>query len=158
MTLSDDTQFIPAYDGSAVDPQRVPAALHRQPIPNEAQDPSEQFPAPVPAFQDNPNAIVVDVAPRVPHNVVLGGQPYRALPMKMLTAVNLGKKLEAAGENTDKLLYELESFVGTIFGRGSEQTRAIMARMEDPEDGLDLPHVMDLVQKLIERTTKNPTM
>lgn len=90
-----------------------------------------------------------------PANVELVGERYRALPMKALVALEIQKKFGDADGDPEKTIAVLERWLMSVFGR--TQTPAIMNRLKDPADDLDLPDVMDLLQQLMARTTGNPT-
>jgi hypothetical protein len=92
---------------------------------------------------------------RVPFNVTLVGIGYRALPPKALISVAMGKKLQAAGSDIDKIISELEGWLSSIFGR--KVSPDIMARLQDPDDDIDLKDIMELIKKLSEQATGNPT-
>jgi hypothetical protein len=123
--------------------------------PAVAETPTIQPQQSVPSFQTNDSAIVVEAKPIVPHNVVFGGIPYKVLPVKKLGIMAFGKRLEAAGSDMDKILEELTAITNSLFGR--EVGPKVMARMTDPADSVDIEHIMDLIKKLVERTTGNPT-
>jgi len=108
-----------------------------------------------PEFQENDNAIVIETKPIVPHNVVLGGTPYKVLPVKKLAMMDFGERLEQAGEDIKKIRKELDTIVTALFGR--QVAPQVLARMTDPADPLDLEHIMELIKRLVERATGNPT-
>ena len=136
-------------------------------MPHGAHASTEQIPAPEaeeitpqpqsapPAFQTNDSAIVIDVPPVVPHNVVLAGHPYKVLPIKKLAIMDFSRRLSAAGSDTNKIFAELERVTLGLFGR--QVGPQVLERMKDPEDVLDLEHIMELIKRLVEKSTGNPT-
>lgn len=127
----------------------------------------ENIPAPVPAgppvltdeqllaYRNQPGIIVVDSKPKVPANVLLGGRPYRALPLKSLVLINMLRKLNTLDDDPAKMLDEMEHMISGVFGR--KVAPSIMERLTDPEDDLDLPDVMIVIRELAKKATGNPT-
>lgn len=99
-------------------------------------------------------AVIVHAKKKIPATVWLEGRAYRALPPKALVGIALAKKMEAAGEDVEKILTELESWLISIFGK--TQAPAIMTRLGDGDDDLDLPDVIELLSKIAEKATGNP--
>jgi hypothetical protein len=91
-----------------------------------------------------------------PFNVELVGVQYRALPMKALVAVSMGKKMQEQGNDINKLMESLGTWVNALFGR--KNGPAIMERLTDPADELDLPDVMEVIKQMTKKATANPTL
>jgi hypothetical protein len=110
------------------------------------------------SYVDDKGVLVITASrdKKKPHNVLLVGVPYKALPMKALVAVEMGKRLEAADKDMDQVIVALTGWMAAIFGR--TQAPQIMARLKDPNDDLDLPDVMEVIKALSKKATKNPTL
>ena len=87
--------------------------------------------------------------------VKLVGIEYNMKPPKGSLAIVLGKKMQASAEDPDGMLRALSDWI--TIGFGKKEATAIMKRLEDPDDDLDFTHIMQLMQKVAEATTGNPT-
>jgi hypothetical protein len=87
--------------------------------------------------------------------VRLVGVEYMIKPPKGSLAIILGKKMQAASDNPDGMLRALNDWI--VIGFGKTDAKAVMKRLEDPQDDLDFSHIMELMQKIAEVTTGNPT-
>lgn len=58
-------------------------------------------------------------------------------------------------ENVTKMLDVFDDWLERAFAK--KDVKAIRARMEDPEDDLDFPQLITLIEKVVEYTTGNPT-
>lgn len=94
---------------------------------------------------------------RKPITVTLVGEEYRVLPPKSTIALAMAKKVQGLkAEDIDPMLEVLRDWLALAVG--SKDRDAIMKRTEDPEDALDIMHVMELLRKVTEYTTGgNPT-
>lgn len=103
----------------------------------------------------NTKRIVIDVEPRSPLTVSLGGEEYLVTPPKSTIALALAARAQSAGSDPQKVREELDNWVRIAFGR--KQAAKVAERLDDDEDDLDLPHIMDLMQKVAEATTSDPS-
>lgn len=88
--------------------------------------------------------------------VELGGQDYSCYPVKMTTITSLMGNLENVKEDPTTAAKLTNMLIKKIFV-GDDQKR-IVRRLQDPNDGLDFPHIMELANALVEQQTGNPTM
>lgn len=83
--------------------------------------------------------------------VELVGVKYQLRPPKAA----FGLKLAAADQNDQGAMARLVTeWIQAAFG---DQAEAVMARLDDYDDDLDLMHLMELMQLVMERVTGNPT-
>lgn len=107
-----------------------------------------------------PQRIDIEAEPREDVQVKLVGTEYLVKPPKGSTAINMAKQA-AEAEKDDSASSSVKSFeliedwINRAFGKN--QAKKIHARLNDPDDELDIPHIMQLVNKLSEITTGNPT-
>lgn len=88
--------------------------------------------------------------------VKLGKETYQVRPIKASLGIALSQRFKNADNDPEKLIQSLDTVVKTIFG--SEQAKKIQKRLDSGDDLLDFPHIMAVVQKLVEASTGNPTM
>lgn len=101
------------------------------------------------------NRIIIEADSREPFPVSLVGHEYLVTPPKSTIALALAARAKEAGEDGGKIREELDGWVRLAFG--TKQARSVIERLDDPEDDLDLPHIMQLMQKLSEAATSDPT-
>ena len=82
---------------------------------------------------------------------------YSIRPIKGSLALSLSGQLKGAEKKQDP--EELNKMVGKIIDMMFEKDDRpkIRKRLSDPDDGLDFMHIMELMGKLMERATGNPT-
>ena len=102
-----------------------------------------------------------DITIKVPKNrftVDLGGENYTARAPKSTVALTLSKALSGVdvAEEPEKALKVMEDLLKLIMPVEADSKRVI-ERLRSDDDDLDYPHVMQLVQALVERATGNPT-
>lgn len=101
------------------------------------------------------NRIVIDAEPRKAFPVQLVGEEYLVTPPKSTIALALARKAKEAGDDAGVVEDELHNWVRIAFGK--KQATKVIARLADGDDDLDLPHIMQLMQKLAEAATGDPT-
>jgi hypothetical protein len=89
-----------------------------------------------------------------PITVNLVGKPYVARPPKTLLAIKLGKGMEGSSD-PDVILERLGEYLKMTFGE--KEAGKIRKRLEDEDDALDIGHIMQLMEKITELSTKTPT-
>lgn len=101
-------------------------------------------------------------------NIEIVAQPQKSLPVTLLGvdytvrapkkvgALALMMRLKNAGINPELMSDTINSLVKKMFG--AEVAPAVMARLEDEEDDLDIDHLMMLMNALIERVSGDPIM
>lgn len=99
--------------------------------------------------------IVINAKPRKPATVSLVDEEYLVTPPKSTIALALAARAKAAGDDGEKVRAELDGWVGLAFGK--KQAAKVQARLDDPDDDLDLPHIMELMQALAAAATPDPT-
>lgn len=99
--------------------------------------------------------IVIVAQETDPITLELIGVEYLVNPPKSTIAIALAERVAAAGENPTVLMDELRQWIGYAFG--PKQARKVIARLADPEDKLDVQHIMELMTKLAEAGTANPS-
>jgi hypothetical protein len=81
--------------------------------------------------------------------VNLVGQVYRVRPPKAASAMRLAWLAGEKNPNPDELFGALDEWIEKAFG--PDQAEEVRRRMyDDDQDKLDFPHIMALMQKLIE--------
>lgn len=100
--------------------------------------------------------IVIEATARTPHSVELVGEEYLVTPPKSTLALALASRVAAAGEDPGKIREEVDIWVRLAFGR--KQSAKVLERLEDADDDLDLPHIMQLMQALAEAATADPSL
>jgi hypothetical protein len=89
-----------------------------------------------------------------PITVNLVGKPYVAHPPKTMLAIKLGKGMEGSSD-PDVVFARLQEDLGLTFG--PKEAAKIAKRLEDPDDLLDVGHIMQLMEKITELSTGTPT-
>lgn len=87
--------------------------------------------------------------------VKLVGVDYEMHPPKAALTLRLAGQAKSAGEDPVQLLAVLDEWLKRACG--VKVSTEIQARLEDSEDALDYPHIMELMQAVVEATTGNPT-
>lgn len=101
------------------------------------------------------NRISISASPRDSISVDLVGTEYLVKPPKSTIALAFADRMSKAGENPGAVMTELEGWVNLAFGK--TQAKKVMARLTAADDDLDLPHIIELIQKLAEEATPNPS-
>lgn len=99
--------------------------------------------------------ISVEAEPREQFTVDLVGKEYLAKAPKSALGVKLGEQIKAANEDPQKMWDIIMDYIKIMFG--PKQATAIEKRLESATDDLDIPHIMELVKKITEATTGDPT-
>lgn len=91
------------------------------------------------------------------HRVKLGKETYKARVPKAVNMLNLAKLQSMDEENPEEVEKAMNSLISALFAKAD--AKKIHKRLEDEGDALDMEHIMELCQKLIETNrSKNPTM
>ena len=99
--------------------------------------------------------IVIAAEPRTPIPVSLVGVEYLITPPKSTIAIALAERVSAAGENPGALMSELRTWIELAFGK--KQAPKVIARLDKADDDLDVTHVIELMTKLAEAASANPS-
>lgn len=97
----------------------------------------------------------IPAEPRSGFTVRLVGKEYLANPPKAALAVSLLHQVKAANNDPDELMKVMHAWLEMTFG--TDTADAIMARLQDPNDQIDIPHIAQLMRLLMEKVTGNPT-
>jgi hypothetical protein len=104
-----------------------------------------------------PKAIDIDVAPldKIPLN--FGGDHYLMRAPKGSLTLSLAERAKqaVADENVTAMWDEIEEFFRS--GLGKKQWERLHARLYDPEDPLDVRHLVSAMESLVEVITEGPT-
>lgn len=97
------------------------------------------------------------IAPRVVEQVTvdLAGKDYVIDAPKASLGLLMAERMQDAGDDGNKVMEELRGYIDITFG--PKQSAKVWARLTNPEDGLDIPQIVDFVTKLAEISTPNPT-
>lgn len=98
--------------------------------------------------------IVISAEAPQPVDVELVGEHYLAHPPKEAQSVALGIQLQR-NQDPEEMMKGVNSLVITIFGK--KVAKAVMKRLENPEDPMDLTHIMLLMNALLKQASPNPT-
>ena len=91
------------------------------------------------------------------HLVKLGSETYKARVPKAITMLGMAKLQSMDEENPEEVERAIDSLVSALFHKSD--AKKIHKRLADEGDSLDVEHIMQLCQKLIETNRpKNPTM
>ncbi len=147
-------------------PEFVPGTMISRP----AQDPGAEgqsvytppqvaFPEVVPIRSATPPQISADMtfgdhktSARKPLSVDLVGFRYMITPPKLRSAVRMFQQLQTAAagteENPDAAFEQYDAWITKLF---RERAPEVIARLDDEDDELDLVHINQLTQALMER-------
>ena len=99
--------------------------------------------------------IKITAEPPKPITLDLIGTDYTVRPIKGSLGISLSQKFQ--GDNSDMVKFDksIKDLLRIIFG--PEQAKEVSKRLNDSEDLLDLPHIFELLNKLVEKASGNPT-
>jgi hypothetical protein len=101
--------------------------------------------------------IEIDYVPVEPMTVRLIGVEYILNPPKAAFGVALAERAAAMDRDKDGMLMWAEIWQWVERAAGKKQSRAIKARLDDPDDNLDIKHVTELMKRVMAEASKNPT-
>jgi hypothetical protein len=101
--------------------------------------------------------IEVAATPREKITVRLVGHEYVMTMPKGALTLKIAARAREAEEKADPTVMVALFDDWLDAGFGKKQGKALRARMDDPDDALDIPHIMELIQKVAEVGTPNPT-
>lgn len=88
--------------------------------------------------------------------IKLVGVTYEGRPPKAVALINLSEQVSKEGATPADMIKFLRRFLEFTFGK--KDAGDIMKRLEDADDDLDIVHITNLMEALIERSAgKNPT-
>lgn len=102
---------------------------------------------------DSPIIDIEDESKPIPVRLV--GVDYIAHRPKAMLAIRLGERIKTVDmEDTEAVVAQFGSFLKLTFG--SETATAIMERLEDADDRLDVHHLLAFVEKITEVVSGRP--
>lgn len=99
--------------------------------------------------------ITITAEAPLPITLTLVGVEYTVRPIKGSLGISLSQKFQ--GDNSDMVKFDksIKDLLRIMFG--PEQAKEVQKRLNDSEDLLDLPHVFELLNALVEKASGNPT-
>lgn len=102
--------------------------------------------------------INIDATPAAPIAVKLVGIEYEFHKPKGALALKIAEVAQRAKSSAANVEDLMDTLTGWLTAASDKETAdAIMARMSDSDDLLDIDHVMQLVKALTEAGSKHPT-
>lgn len=99
--------------------------------------------------------IVIEATPRKSYDVSLVGIDYKLTPPKSALALKMANQTRNGADGATDVVDSIYTWVRSAFG--PTQSKAIIKRLDDPEDLLDIEHLTQLMQKVMEVMTASPT-
>lgn len=99
--------------------------------------------------------IEIKAEPVTPVEVELVGTVYKIQPPKSALALKLAIRAKTAGDDPTLMLETIDEWIDKAFGK-SNGTK-IKKRLDDANDALDIKHVMELMERVIEVSAGDPT-
>lgn len=100
-------------------------------------------------------ALVITGEKRDVIDIDLVGKKYKIKKPKTAVSLIAARSMGKAGNDAVKIIDATERWLKSVFG--VKVTEEIMARLEDPEDDVDFPQIVEMQTKIIEEMTGNPT-
>lgn len=101
----------------------------------------------------------IDAPARVKIDVNLVGKHYVLTPPKAALSLKIARQSALASKTADEdalgVIDVIDDWLATAFQK--KDVADIQKRLLDPEDDLDYPQILELVKKVVEVTTGNPT-
>lgn len=107
--------------------------------------------APAPQQMD----ITIEATPRKTLSVTLVGVDYLITPPKAGFALRMASK--ARSTDDDAALGVMDDLFEWVRKAFRDQADAVLGRLDDEEDELDINHLTELMSKVIEASSGNPT-
>lgn len=105
------------------------------------------------AIRTMSKAITIDAEPVEPITVRLVGKPYVLTPPKGSLGLKLARRAKELGDADGMAMWgEIEGWLAAAVG--PKQAKAISKRLDDPEDLLDVKHVISLMQQVMKQVTQ----
>lgn len=87
--------------------------------------------------------------------VDLVGVSYEVTPPKTALAIKVALQAKKAQDDPDEVMKALDGWIARAFGK--KQAAKITERLYSDEDDLDIDHIMQLMNLLMEESTGTPT-
>lgn len=101
------------------------------------------------------DALVVTATPKQGLPVNLVGKDYVIQAPKSAFALKMGAAAKSAKDDPMKMLEGLYSWVDAAFTK--KDATAVKKRLDSPTDDLDISHIVELMNAVVEHQTGNPT-
>jgi len=98
--------------------------------------------------------ITINAEPVEQIKVHLVGETYLITPPKAAFALRMARAAEDFKDDVTKQMKIIDQWVDSAFGPKADEIRA---RMDDGEDALDITHLIELLEAVVEVQTENPT-
>lgn len=98
--------------------------------------------------------IRISATPKKSVPVDLLGVTYQIKPPKTSLLLAISKHSSKESNDPGAISRDFETIIKLMFGKNAP---AIQARLEDPDDDLDLDHIFEAVEAVTESGTGNPT-
>lgn len=85
--------------------------------------------------------------------VNLVGEEYQAYPPKPLVMAEFSRQAEKTGASVNEQIAQFEKTVAALFDK--KDAAKVLKRLGDPQDALDVDHIMKLMQALTEYADKD---
>jgi hypothetical protein len=99
-------------------------------------------------------SLAVVATPQDAISVELVGKKYMLKPPKSALALKVGVKAKQASEDPSQMLEALDEWLTAAVG--AKNVAAIHKRLDDPNDLLDYQHITQLMNLVLERSSKVP--
>jgi hypothetical protein len=87
--------------------------------------------------------------------VDMAGVRYSLNPPKAALAMKLAVRAKTAGDDPTLVLEAVDEWLDKAFGK--REANKVRKRLDDADDPLDTPDIMELMEAVIERASGNPT-
>lgn len=111
-----------------------------------------------PATFEPPETLTANIEARAPETLTVNlvGKKYQIKAPKAALGLKLAVRAKQAEDRPDLMAAAIDEWIDRAFA--AKDAADVKYRMyESSDDALDLPHVMELMQVMIERTTDNPS-
>lgn len=88
-------------------------------------------------------------------DINLVGENYIIHPPKMIVMLNFTKIIKDVEGSPEKILEVIDTYIESAFS--TEDQKKVKARLSDPQDQLDLTHMMQLIEQVTEISSGNLT-
>lgn len=100
-------------------------------------------------------SVIVKGTKRKNIKIELVGKNYTIRTPKTAAALIIARAMSSAGKDPQKILKAMEDWLKIVFG--TETSKDILKRLEDPEDDLDFQDILETQTKIVSEMTGNPT-
>lgn len=98
-------------------------------------------------------SIDIEAAPQKTHDVNLVGKAYKVKSPK--TAVLMATQENIEKDDKEQSLNSFMPILELLFSK--TEAKSVMKRLTDPKDQLDISHVNQLIEAIVQESQENPT-